>query len=167
MTLTEYDSWAYTQLFAYNDSIQFEDYLDWYDASGYNHFKDEKITSYFGFDLYGPAILQYFYAEYNQSIVTKPGDFNLSTNAENPAIGGNFDLFWTTSSQADYYSVYSYSSPITEINGSLTLVNYQQTELYFNITNQEPPGDYYYIVIASNQVDEILSNCIMVTVTTH
>ncbi|MFW9874021.1 MAG: BspA family leucine-rich repeat surface protein [Candidatus Thorarchaeota archaeon] len=86
-----------------------------------------------------------------------PGTFTLNSDAGNPDIDGKFTLLWSISARADSYSVYSHSSYITEINGSLTL-------LAESITSQSlylryPNGTYYFIVVANNTYAETLSNC--------
>lgn len=93
-----------------------------------------------------------------------PGDFVLSSNAGEPDPDGNFDLIWTVSSAANNYSVYRYSSFITDINGSLTLIADEITDLNLGLIEYEN-GVYYFIVVAHNDNWDTSSNCIMVTVT--
>jgi surface protein len=91
-----------------------------------------------------------------------PGDFTLSSDADTPDTDGVFTLTWTSSASADNYSVYSHSSYITEINGSLTLLANVYTELPLMLSNSD--GTYYFIVVAHNEYGDRLSNCITVLV---
>jgi len=101
--------------------------------------------------------------EITVEIPTPPGEFTLSSNAGDPDTNGNFDLEWTNSSGTLSYSIYRYSSYIKEINGSLTLLVDDITDLGFALTNYEN-GVYYFIAVASNDDGETLSNCIRVAV---
>jgi len=92
-----------------------------------------------------------------------PGSFTLSSNAGNPDYDGVYTLSWTTSSSASNYSVYQYSSFITEINGSLTLLEDEITDLNSGLSGYSN-GTYYYIVVAHNQFGNTSSNCISVFV---
>jgi C1A family cysteine protease len=92
-----------------------------------------------------------------------PGEFTLTSNAGNPDGDGNFDLTWTVSSDAASYSVYRCSSYITDINGTLTLLEGGMTELGKAINGYDN-GVYYFIVVAHNNYGDTLSNCIKVTV---
>jgi hypothetical protein len=92
-----------------------------------------------------------------------PGPFILLSTALDPDEDGSFDLGWTSSSGADTYSVFEYSSVITEINGSLTLVGSGITDLSFSLSSYDN-GTYYFIVSAHNTNGFTLSNCVVVTV---
>jgi len=92
-----------------------------------------------------------------------PGDFILSSNAGTPDDNGAFDLSWTSAVGAQNYSVYEYSSYITEINGSLTLLGDGITDL-FHALSRYTNGTYYFIVVANNTYGDALSNCIEVVV---
>jgi hypothetical protein len=87
----------------------------------------------------------------------------LSSNAGNPDIDGVFSLNWTVSTGANNYSVYEYSRYITEINGSLTLLTAEITDLGLDLSGYTD-GTYYFIVVAHNNDGSTLSNCISVTV---
>jgi len=118
----------------------------------------------------GNSIYSYAAVDARQAIITNfqwtitdggpafPGAFALNSNAETPDIDGNFSLLWGTSAKADNYSVYSHSSYITEINGSLTLLadGITSTNLYLSGYSN---GTYYFIVVANNTYGETLSNC--------
>jgi hypothetical protein len=92
-----------------------------------------------------------------------PGDFVLSSNAGTPDDNGNFDLSWTSADGALTYSVYRYSSYITEINGSLTLLGAGITDLSLALSGYTD-GTYYFIVVAHNTYGDTLSNCFDVVV---
>ncbi len=97
------------------------------------------------------------------AIIGQPGDFTLSSNAGNPDNNGIFDLSWTTSSYANNYSVYRYSHYITEINGSLTLLASEITDLTLALSGYDD-GTYYFIVVAHNDYGDTKSNCIPINV---
>jgi hypothetical protein len=90
-------------------------------------------------------------------------DFVLSSNAGDPDTDGNFTLTWTSSNRANNYTVYQYSSYITEINGSLTILIDETGDLTLSLT-EYTNGTYYFIVVAHNDYGDALSNCINVTV---
>jgi hypothetical protein len=93
-----------------------------------------------------------------------PGDFTLSSpDAGDPDTDGFFYLSWTDSSWVSNYSVYRHSNYITEINGSLTLLAGEITDLGLIISDYMD-GTYYFIVVAHNEYGDTLSNCISVTV---
>ena len=92
-----------------------------------------------------------------------PGDFTLSSNAGTPDDDGNFDLSWESADGALTYSVYEYSSYITEINGSLTLLGAGITDISLALSSYTD-GTYYLIVVAHNNYGDTLSNCIEVVV---
>jgi parallel beta-helix repeat protein len=96
-----------------------------------------------------------------------PKPFILSTNANEPDINGIFNLTWTESINAVNYSIYSYYSNITEINGSVSLLFDDITEVYHQIDDFED-GKTYFILRAFNQYNfSILSNCININVTKY
>jgi len=92
-----------------------------------------------------------------------PSAFDLSSNADSPDTDGIFTLSWTSSINATSYSVYQYSSNITEINGSLTLLLDHSTDLILPLSGYSN-GTYYFIVVASNDYDDTLSQCIEVNI---
>lgn len=86
------------------------------------------------------------------------------TVTPNPSTNGNDTLQWDASNYATSYELYRYTSPITEINSSLTLVVTTYMTTYNDILNQN--GTFYYVVVASNSAgDSAISNCASVTVT--
>ncbi len=92
-----------------------------------------------------------------------PGSFTLSSNAGTPDNDGNFTLVWEGSNQANNYSVYEYSSFITEINGSLTLLEGDLNILTHSLSSYAD-GTYYFIIVAHNDYGDTLSNCIEIIV---
>ena len=101
--------------------------------------------------------------EVNVELPAPPGDFTLSSNAGDPDDNGDFDLSWTTATWANNYSVYRSSSFITEIDGSLTLLGNEITDLTLALSGYED-GTYYFIVVAHNDNGDTLSNCVEITV---
>jgi len=95
--------------------------------------------------------------------ITDGGDLVLSSIAGNPDKDGTFDLTWTAASGASNYSVYHHSRYITEINGSLTLLAGEITDLTLELIGYTN-GTYYFIVVAHYDHDNTLSNCVSVTV---
>ncbi|MHA1443102.1 MAG: hypothetical protein ACTSPK_14765, partial [Candidatus Heimdallarchaeota archaeon] len=75
--------------------------------------------------------------EVNVELPAPPGDFTLSSNAGDPDTDGIFDLTWTAASEANNYSVYRSSSFITEIDGSLTLLADEITDLTLALTGMQ------------------------------
>ena len=92
-----------------------------------------------------------------------PDPFTLSCDADTPDTDGNFTLTWTSSALADNYSIYYHYNYITEINGSLILLEEEITELSLNLNNYTD-GTYNFIVVAHNENGDTLSNCISVKV---
>jgi len=129
----------------------------------------EKST---GILLYGTFI--YYYGAYNYTLeffntnaqfqyVGGPGPFSLSSDAGDPDNDGSFNLFWTESEDANSYSVYQSSSFITEITGELSLIADGIVDLNLALEGY-PDGTYYFIVVATNENGNTLSNCIQVNV---
>lgn len=85
----------------------------------------------------------------------------LWSNAGNPDVDGEFSLIWSNSSNANYYSIYQYDKYITEINGSLTLLVEEITNLSLFLNNYLD-GTYFFIVVAHGDYGDTLSNCIQV-----
>ena len=97
------------------------------------------------------------------SVDLNPTDFELSTNAGNPDSDGVFGLLWTESGGAYNYSAYHYSSYISEINSSVTLIQDGLTIPSLILTGYTN-GTYYIVVEAVNEFGSTLSNCISVEV---
>ncbi len=96
-------------------------------------------------------------------IVSTPPPFTLSSNAGTPDTDGSFTLTWISSDGANNYSVYRYFSYITEINGSLTPLAEEITDLSLTLSGYSD-GTYYFIVVAYNIYGENLSNCVKIDV---
>jgi len=92
-----------------------------------------------------------------------PGDFVISSSANNPDKDGNFTLEWTSSEGANNYSVYKYHNYITEINGSLTLLLEEVANLSLSLSDYSN-GTYYFVAVAYNDFGSKFSNCIKVTI---
>jgi hypothetical protein len=110
------------------------------------------------------------YTELEQLIINKfsldpnlpPGAFSLFTDADDPDVDGEFNLNWTISTGADYYSVYQSSSPIMSI-GSGILIESDLIVNYTKIMNLKSDY-YYYAVVAQNETGFILSNYVDINV---
>ncbi|TFG17466.1 MAG: BspA family leucine-rich repeat surface protein, partial [Promethearchaeota archaeon] len=87
----------------------------------------------------------------------------LTSTADSPDRDGNFILNWTAEYQANNYSLYQFSSPITEINGSLTLLVENSSVLSYEITDYLTDA-YYFVVTGNNDFGQKLSNCIEIDV---
>ena len=95
--------------------------------------------------------------------IPDPEPFTLSSDAGSPDANGDFNLTWTPSTFADNYSLYVYSSLITEINGSLTLLLDEVTDLSYEALDYSD-GTYFFAVVAKNADGTTLSNNIEVVV---
>ncbi|MFX1478691.1 MAG: hypothetical protein ACFFCI_11235, partial [Promethearchaeota archaeon] len=92
-----------------------------------------------------------------------PESFTLLSTADNPDGDGDFTLVWSSSSGAANYSVYQYDKFITEINGSLTPLANEITDLTLPLSDYSD-GIYYFIVVAHNKYGDTLSDCLEITV---
>lgn len=69
---------------------------------------------------------------------------------------GSIDLKWSGCAYSDRYKIYWYTSPITEINSSVSLIySGQDLSFSFRLTIQ---GSYYFIIQAENALGTALSN---------
>ena len=92
-----------------------------------------------------------------------PDEFALNNHTELIDTDGMVNLTWYTSEGADNYSVYVHDEIIYDFETQGTLVQNNITDTFFlidNLTN----GDYYYVVVAFNEVGDTMSNCIQVIV---
>ena len=92
-----------------------------------------------------------------------PDDFLLNNHTQIPDTDGIVNLTWSTSEGADNYSVYVHDDIIYDFKTQGTLVTSNITDAYFligNLTN----GNYYYVIVAFNEVGDTMSNCIQVIV---
>ena len=86
-----------------------------------------------------------------------------STDATDPDTDGIFDLDWTIAEFAKNYTIYEFSSYITTLNGSLTVIVDETTDMTHHLSGYSD-GVYFFIAVAKNNHGITLSNCIMVTV---
>lgn len=92
-----------------------------------------------------------------------PDDFKLSSNADFPDPDGNLTLSWSTSLDADNYSLYQFNRTINKINSSLTeLVNGNINRTH-HLRNLEE-DIYYFLVVAFNEYGNTSSNCLKIKV---
>ena len=103
-----------------------------------------------------------FFANY-QYVKDSPGDFTLVSDANTPDTDGNFNLSWTTSVGADNYSIYRYNKPITQINGTLTEIAFQNATSPLLISGLSN-GEYFFIIVAHNQYNDTLSNDLIILI---
>ena len=109
-----------------------------------------------------------FFANFRKYIpppTNPPGQFFLSAFAGSPDIDGNFSLFWSSSSEAQNYSLYTFNSLITEITDSADLLMKQNATSPISISGLLN-GEYYYVVVAHNLLGDKMSNNVHVTVET-
>ena len=99
--------------------------------------------------------------EYDQEC--PPSTYSLSSSADTPDLDGVFELDWTNSIRANNYSIYSYDSYISTINGSLMLLANQNATSPYSISGLLN-GTYYYIAVAYNDFGNTSSNCIFIIV---
>ncbi|MFX0037669.1 MAG: hypothetical protein ACFE9I_18770, partial [Candidatus Hermodarchaeota archaeon] len=92
-----------------------------------------------------------------------PGDFNVYNNADNPDPDGIFNLTWTSSINADNYSIYRSTHPITYINNDLILVADQTALSPFEISGIKT-GDHYFVIVANNEYGIKMSDCTHISV---
>ncbi|MCK4284884.1 MAG: hypothetical protein KAX18_01725 [Candidatus Lokiarchaeota archaeon] len=95
--------------------------------------------------------------------ISIPGIFSLFSDAEAPDTDGNFNLNWSSSSEAQNYSLYRHNNLITEINGSVSLLVNQTATSPISITGLSS-GEYYYVVVAHNLLGDRMSNNVHIIV---
>jgi len=95
--------------------------------------------------------------------IESPGGFQLSPPSGTIDDDGEFTLSWSVSPRARNYSIYEYSSYITEINGSLT-IKADETDVYSLPISNYNDGVYYFRAVAFNNFGNSTSNCIYITV---
>lgn len=93
----------------------------------------------------------------NVDIPDPPAPITLFSDSSSPDDDGDFNLIWTPSTNADNYSLYSYSSLIIEINGSLTLVLDEVNTLSYDALDYSD-GTYFFVVVAKNTDGTTMSN---------
>jgi len=92
-----------------------------------------------------------------------PGIFTLTSDADDPDLDGSFNLNWTASEEAVNYSLYTHNSTITEINGTVILLDSGLTNLSYTFDNMNN-GTYFYLLVAFNAYGNSSSNCLQVNV---
>jgi ribosomal protein S6 len=92
-----------------------------------------------------------------------PGSFNLSSDAEPLDNDGTFNLTWTVSNGANNYSIYKCNKSITDHNGTVIKIASNLIELNYTINNYSS-GDYYFQVMALNELGNATSNNVFVQV---
>ncbi len=92
-----------------------------------------------------------------------PQPFTLNSDAGNPDTDGAFNLIWSESHYANNYSVYQHDKYITDINGSVILLQDGITGLFHPILDLAN-GTFYFIVVSFNDNGNRSSNCIKVIV---
>jgi peptide/nickel transport system substrate-binding protein len=125
------------------------------------HAYDNHLT---GFQQNAMRKLYFYPCVWNYTVpIILPSPFTLSSDAGSPDANGDFNLNWTSSTFADNYSLFVYSSLITEINGSLTLLLDEVTGLSYDALDYSD-GTYFFVVVAKNINGTTLSNNIEVIV---
>lgn len=94
----------------------------------------------------------------------EPYPFGLSTPSTLPDINGFFQIIWTTSLNANNYTVYRYNHYITEINDTLTRLSVELSYVRTIFISNYEDGIYYFIVVAKNDFGNANSTCLKVTV---
>ncbi|MHA2326230.1 MAG: S8 family serine peptidase, partial [Promethearchaeota archaeon] len=120
------------------------------------------LNGTFTYDNFGP-LYNYTFDMTDTNHGFNPSPFTLSTNAGAPDGDGTFDLIWSNSDRAMNYSVYEHTSFITRINGSLISLENETIALTLPLSGYSE-GIYYFIIVASNNYGNTLSNCIRVRV---
>ena len=92
-----------------------------------------------------------------------PGDFILSSNADDPDTDGAFDISWTSSVGADNYSLLMSNETILYVSKKHTLLAKQVVNSTFHISGLRP-GEYYFTAVAYNETGQTFSNNINITV---
>ena len=92
-----------------------------------------------------------------------PWKFKLSTDADSPDIDGSFNLTWTESLDAINYSIYQSNESFKEINDNVVELVKGNTNRSVLLEHKEI-GNYYYRVIAFNELGNRSSNQIRILV---
>jgi peptide/nickel transport system substrate-binding protein len=158
--LSEVDPIAREALYDRIQELLIEEDYPW--AWGYvnylYHAYDQHLT---GFQQNSMNKLYFYPCLLNYPIL--PGLFSIFSDADDTDIDGNFNITWSPSDYADNYSLYVYPSVITEINGSLTLLLDEVTELSYEASGYSD-DTYYFLVVAKNGNGNTNSSNLMVNV---
>ncbi|MHA2101699.1 MAG: glycosyl hydrolase family 18 protein, partial [Candidatus Kariarchaeaceae archaeon] len=87
-----------------------------------------------------------------------------SIDAGNPDRDGEFQLSWEVNLGYDNYSLYSYDSPITEINDSIDLIREGLTNSSYHISGITNDTIIYYIIVGFTTTGNMSSNYVDVEV---
>ncbi|MFX1575490.1 MAG: TIR domain-containing protein [Promethearchaeota archaeon] len=95
-----------------------------------------------------------------------PGNFTLTSHADEPDEDGTFDLSWTDSVRSDSYSLFYSHNPITYISKKYTSrVDNNAISLY-SISGLRT-GENYFAVVAYNDIGYTISNNVKINVETE
>ncbi len=92
-----------------------------------------------------------------------PGAFSASSTADNPDPDGTFNLIWDFALGAENYSIYMSESFISVITLALTLVA-KEIDINSHLIQGYNDGEYYFIIVAHNNIGNTTSNCIKIIV---
>ena len=97
-----------------------------------------------------------------------PSSFSLTTDATTPDTDGSFELIWTKSFHAQYYTLYNSSTFTTYIDDSVSvLLNFTPSldlPTYRYTLRGLYNGTYYYQIIAYNNNGNFTTECIQIIV---
>ncbi|MFX1420121.1 MAG: Loki-CTERM sorting domain-containing protein [Promethearchaeota archaeon] len=135
-------------------------FCQWYDgskavlSSGGSLYPESIPTGYlklppWGINGFGPSLL--------------PGDFNVYNDADIPDTDGRFNLTWSSSTNADNYSIYRSNYPINYKNDDLILIADQTAISPFEISGLKT-GAHFFVIVANNEYGHTLSDCTRVQV---
>lgn len=108
-------------------------------------------------DIYSLDSTRYHY--YPMPLKNPPGEFVLSSLVNDHSV----DLSWTTSANTDNYTLFQSLSPITSISNTLEVIGIFQ-DVTSPVNVQLPNGEYYFVVVASNNTGFIESNHVSVSI---
>ncbi|MFX1363639.1 MAG: NosD domain-containing protein [Promethearchaeota archaeon] len=96
-------------------------------------------------------------------VLAPPGPFDLYSDATNPDDDGEFTLFWDESSSARNYTIYVDDDYISSIYVGIDIVDDGIENNSYTISGLNN-GEYYYVVVAYNEIDSQISNNLRITV---
>lgn len=158
--LSETDPVAREALYDRIQELLIEEDFPWvwgYSPHRYNAF-DNHLT---GFQQNAMDKIYFYPCQLNYPIL--PGTVSLSSDADSPDTDGIFDVSWSTSEFTDNYSLYRSSSVITVIDGSVTLLLDEDTDLSYEASGYSD-GNYYFVVMSKNGNGDTMSSNLMVNV---
>lgn len=160
--LTEIDPTVRKALYDRAQKLLVEE--DYSSAWGYVYYLYHAYDNHLSdFPQNGRNILYFYPCSWNKTIPLFPSFVPISSDADDPDPDGNFNVNWGPSTYTDNYSLYVSSSPITQIDGSVTrLLNEVSDMSYF--ASGYSPGTYYFLVVAKNGNGNTTSNNLQVNV---